>query len=162
MLGSHLRALLLACVTGRRVRAGHRGMNARCLPPIGNRVRDVLMILFVTLTTLCGQVPIKDAVAGIAARASVPSGSAWAWAVAGSPKIWASIAVQALGFLAWAAVLSRMKLGPAYASFGAFFYLLLAITGWWLYDERLAPVQWLGVVLVSLGVVLMSLAGTQS
>lgn len=125
-------------------------------------MRDVLMIVLVTLTTLGGQVLIKDAVMGIGARTPVPTGLGWAWAVAGSPKIWASIAVQALGFLAWAAVLSRMKLGPAYASFGAFFYLLLALTGWWLYDERLAPVQWWGVALVSVGVVMMSVSGPRA
>src|SRR5690606_4265669 len=99
---------------------------------------------------------MKDAVMAIAARTPAPSGLGWSFAVAMEPKVWASIGVQGLGFLAWAAVLSRMQLGTAYATFGAFFYILLAATAWWYYGERLAPVQWVGVALVSTGVLLMS------
>ena len=119
-------------------------------------MRQLAMILFVTLTTLGGQFLIKDAVVAIAARDPAPSGLGWSLAVAMEPRVWASIGVQGLGFLAWAAVLSRMQLGPAYATFGAFFYILLAVSAWWYYGERLAPLQWAGGVLVSAGVLLMS------
>lgn len=125
-------------------------------------LRDLLMILFVTFTTLGGQLLIKDAVVGIAARTPSPAGTEWVLAVLQSPKIWLSIGVQALGFLAWVAVLSRMKLGPAFAVWGACFYLLLALISWWLYGERLAPLQWLGIVFVSTGVLMMSLLGQQA
>lgn len=124
-------------------------------------LRDLLMIAFVTITTLGGQLLIKDAVVGIAARTPMPTGLDWVAAVLQSPKIWLSIGVQALGFLAWVGVLSRMKLGPAFAMWGAFFYLLLALAGWWLHGEKLAPVQWLGIVFVSAGVLMMSAIGQQ-
>ena len=120
-------------------------------------LRDLLMIVFVTVTTLGGQLLIKDAVMRIGERAPVLQGIDWVLAVLTAPKIWLSILVQAIGFLAWVAVLSRMNLGPAYAAFGAFFYVLLALTSWWLYGERLALLQWTGIVLVSVGVVMLSM-----
>lgn len=124
-------------------------------------LRDLLMILLVTFTTLGGQLLIKDAVVGIASRMPAPQGMDWVLAVLQSPKIWLSIGVQALGFLAWVAVLSRMKLGPAFAIWGAFFYLALALVGWWLYGEKLGAMQWMGIIFVSVGVLMISVLGQQ-
>lgn len=125
-------------------------------------MRNLLMILLVTLTNLGGQLLIKDAVSVIGSRSPHLAGIEWAAAVLQSPKIWLSIAIQALGFLAWVGVLSRMKLGPAFAVWGAFFYVLLALVSWWLYGEKLAPLQWGGILLVSMGVLMMSAAGQQA
>ena len=120
-------------------------------------LRDLLMIVFVTVTTLGGQLLIKDVAMHIGQRTPALQGFDWMLAVLSAPKIWASILLQAIGFLAWVAVLSRMNLGPAYAAFGAFFYILLALASWWLYGERLAPLHWGGIVLVSAGVVMLSM-----
>ncbi len=125
-------------------------------------LRDLLMIVFVTLTTLGGQLLVKDAVMRIGTRSPALQGFDWALVVMADPRIWASIAVQAIGFLAWAAVLSRLSLGPAYAVFGACFYILLALASWWLHGERLALVHWAGIVLVSAGVVLLSLPAARA
>jgi len=122
-------------------------------------MRELLMILFVTCSTLGSQLLIKDAVVRIAARVPAPAGVEWLMAVAGSPKIWAAVAVQGVGFVVWIAVVSRVKLGPAFATSGAFFYILLAAASWYLYGERLAPLQWLGIVLVSAGVLMISMLG---
>lgn len=124
-------------------------------------LRDLLMIVFVTVTTLGGQLLIKDAVMRIGERTPALHGLDWVLAVLAAPKIWWSILVQAIGFLVWVAVVSRMNLGPAYAAFGAFFYTLLALASWWLYGERLAPLHWAGIVLVSVGVVILSLPATK-
>ena len=124
-------------------------------------LRDLLMILFVTCSTLGSQLLIKSTVVGIASRTPAPAGLDWLWAVMLSPKVWAAVAVQGVGFLVWIAVVSRVKLGPAFATSGAFFYTLLAIVSWWLYGERLAPLQWAGIVLVSAGVLMISMLGQQ-
>lgn len=125
-------------------------------------IRDLLMILFVTCSTLGSQLLIKDAVVRIAARSPVPTGLDWLAAVVLSPKVWAAVAVQGIGFLVWIVVVSRVKLGPAFAMSGAFFYVLLAGVSWWLYGERLAPVQWVGIALVSAGVLMISMLGQQA
>ncbi|MEZ0474238.1 hypothetical protein AB6713_06345 [Luteimonas sp. B3_2_R+30] len=117
------------------------------------------MILFVTCSTLGSQLLIKDAVVRIAARNPAPAGFDWLLAVVGSPKIWVAVTIQGIGFLVWIVVVSRVKLGPAFAMSGAFFYLLLAGASWYLYGERLAPLQWAGIVVVSVGVLMISMLG---
>ena len=122
-------------------------------------IRDLLMILFVTCSTLGSQLLIKDVVVRIAARVPVPVGLDWLLAVVGSPKIWIAVAIQGVGFIVWIVVVSRVKLGAAFAVSGAFFYVLLAAISWWLYGERLTPVQWVGIILVSAGVLMISMTG---
>ena len=48
----------------------------------------------------------------------------------------------------WVVVVSRVKLGVAFAISGAFFYLLMAAVTWLLYGERLTLWQWAGIALV--------------
>lgn len=125
-------------------------------------IRDLLMILFVTCSTLGSQLLIKASVVRIAARSPAPAGLDWLIAVAASPRIWAAVAIQGVGFLVWIAVVSRVKLGPAFAMSGALFYILLAAVGWYLYGERLAPLQWLGILFVSAGVLMITMLGQGS
>jgi multidrug transporter EmrE-like cation transporter len=122
-------------------------------------VREILMILFVTCSTLGSQLLIKDSVMRIARHVPVPSGLDWLMAVVLAPRIWMAVALQGIGFLVWVVVISRVKLGMAFAISGAFFYILIALLGWQLYGERLAPLQWTGIVLVSVGVLMISMLG---
>lgn len=124
-------------------------------------MRDILMILFVTCSTLGSQLLLKDSVVRIARRTSVPAGLDWLVAVMSSPKVWLAIAIQGVGFMVWLIVVSRVKLGLAFAISGAFFYILMALLSWYLYAERLALLQWVGMVLVSTGVLMISMLGTK-
>jgi drug/metabolite transporter (DMT)-like permease len=54
-------------------------------------------------------------------------------------------------------LISREKLGVAAASVGAGFYLLMPLCAWGLYGESLTAWQWLGVVLITIGVTCVSL-----
>ncbi len=47
-------------------------------------------------------------------------------------------------------------LGGAPASVGAGFYALVALSAWLVYGEALSPLQWIGIVLVTGGVVCIS------
>ncbi len=122
-------------------------------------IRDLAMILFVTCSTLGSQLLVKHAMTEIGARSPAPAGLAWLQAALTSPAVILAVAVQAIGFTVWMLVVSRVKLGVAFATSGAFFYLLLALASWWLYGERLAPGQWAGIVLVSVGVLMISMLG---
>jgi drug/metabolite transporter (DMT)-like permease len=73
-----------------------------------------------------------------------------------SPWVYASVALQALGYLLWLVIVSREKLGVATASIGAGFYVLMALSAWLIYGEMLSALQWLGIVLVTCGVVCIS------
>ena len=65
----------------------------------------------------------------------------------------------AVGFVVWVVVVSRVKLGVAFAISGAFFYLLMAAVTWLLYGERLTLWQWAGIALISTGVLMVSMLG---
>ena len=121
--------------------------------------RELLMILFVTLSTLASQLLVKYAVTDIATRNPGLKGLPWLVSAVTSPAVIGAVAVQALGFVVWVIVVSRVKLGVAFALSGAFFYLLMALSSWWLFGERLAPIQWLGIVLLTIGVMCLSQFG---
>ena len=122
-------------------------------------IRETLMILFVTCATLGSQLLIKHAVIDVAARSPGLKGSDWLIAAVMSPYIIAAIVLQGVGFLVWVAVVSRVKLGVAFGMSGAFFYILLAAVSWWLYGERLAPMQWAGLAFITAGVLMVSALG---
>lgn len=121
--------------------------------------KEVLMIVFVTCSTLGSQLLVKRAVTEIATREPVPTGVQWLLAACLSPGVITAVAIQGVGFIVWVVVVSRIKLGVAFAISGSFFYILIAAASWLLYGERLLPLQWMGLVLVSSGVLLMMLAG---
>lgn len=122
-------------------------------------IRELLMILFVTCTTLSGQLLLKHSVMRIATQVPVPRGIDWLLAAFTSPGVWAAIVIQGVGFVVWVVVISRVKLGLAFALAGAFLYVLMALVSWQLYGERLAPLQWAGIALVSVGVLMISMLG---
>lgn len=122
-------------------------------------IREVLMIIFVTCCTLGSQLLVKRAVTLIALRDDVPTGFQWLVAACLSPHVIAAVAIQGVGFITWVVIVSRMKLGLAFAISGSFLYILIAASGWFLYGERLAPSQWTGLALVSSGVLLLMLGG---
>ncbi len=117
------------------------------------------MILFVTCSTLGSQLLIKHAVTQLGLRSPAPRGLDWIIAAMTSPTVLIAIAMQGVGFVVWVVVVSRVKLGMAFAISGAFFYILMAGATWLLFGERLAPGQWAGIALISVGVLMVSLLG---
>lgn len=124
-------------------------------------LRDILMILFVTCATIGGQLLLKSATIKIAAQDPVPKGIDWFIAAFSAPLVWGAILVQGVGFVVWLVVISRVKLGLAFAISGASLYILMAYIGWQFYDERLSSLQWLGIVMISTGVLMLSLLGSR-
>ena len=120
-------------------------------------MHEILMIVFVTCTTLGGQLMVKHAVTQIATREPALAGWHWLLAAMLSPGVLAAVVLQGIGFAIWVVVVSRVKLGVAFAISGSFFYVLLALLSWWLYGEKLAVGQWMGIVLISTGVLMVSL-----
>ncbi|MGJ7494976.1 hypothetical protein ACSFA8_07870 [Variovorax sp. RT4R15] len=120
-------------------------------------IHEILMIVFVTCSTLGSQLLVKHAVTQIAAREPALAGWHWMLAALLSPGVLAAVVIQGIGFAVWVVVVSRVKLGVAFAISGSVFYVLLALLGWWLYGDKLAAGQWIGLVLISVGVLMISL-----
>ena len=118
---------------------------------------EFLIIVIVTCMTLGSQLLLKKAITVIGPLLQSDK-LAFLAAAFTSPYVLSAIAMQGFGFILWMFVLSRVKLGIAFALSGAFFYLLIALSSWYLYGERLTIQQWAGLILISVGVVLMTLA----
>lgn len=116
-----------------------------------------LLILLATMCTLGGQLILKPAITGL--KALLQAGPIeFLLGAATSPMVIAALALQVLGYVAWLFVLSKEKLSIAFALSGAFFYILMALASWLLYGERLSTSQWLGLVMISIGVTLVTAA----
>jgi len=70
-----------------------------------------------------------------------------------SPYVMGALFLQGIIASFWIYALSRMQLVYLFTMSGAFFYILLALASWLVLGERLSFIQWLGVFMISLGVV---------
>ena len=74
-----------------------------------------------------------------------------------SPYVLGALVLQGTLALFWIYVLSRTQLVFLFTMSGAFFYILLALASWIVLGEKLTLVQWLGVFMISVGVVFFNL-----
>lgn len=121
-----------------------------------------VLIGAVTLNAVVGQLFLKYALVTLGGRAALETMPKFVLDAATSPWIYASIAIQGLGYFLWMLLISREKLGVAAASVGAGFYILMPLCAWVAYGETLTSVQWLGIGLITVGVTCVSLGMTQS
>lgn len=116
-----------------------------------------LILIGVTVNAVASQLVLRRALNQLGSPASLSVLPRFLGNAALSPWIYASITLQVLGYVLWMLVVSRTKLGVATASVGAGFYILMALSAWAIYGEALSLIQWTGIVLVTLGVVCISL-----
>jgi drug/metabolite transporter (DMT)-like permease len=110
-----------------------------------------------TLNAVISQLLLRRATNGLGAAPAALSGlPRFIGQAALSPWIYASVTLQILGYMVWLMIVSREKLGIATASIGAGFYLLMALSAWLVYGETLSALQWIGIVLVTCGVLCIS------
>ncbi len=74
-----------------------------------------------------------------------------------SPYVVGAFVLQGIIALFWVYVLSRMQLVYLFTMSGSVFYVLLALTSWLVLGEKLSLIQWLGVFMISIGVVCFNL-----
>ena len=116
-----------------------------------------LMIVLVTCMTLGSQLLLKKAIITISPLMQSDK-IAFLFAAFTSPYVLLAIAMQGFGFILWMFVLNSMKLGIAFGLSSAFFYFLMALSSWYLYGEQLSTQQWVGLLLISTGALLMTLS----
>jgi drug/metabolite transporter (DMT)-like permease len=120
-----------------------------------------LLIVAVTVNAVVGQLLLKHALATLGGRTALDSMSKFVSDAATSPWMYASFAIQGLGYFLWIVLISRVKLSVATASVGAGFYSLMPLCAWVLFGESLTNVQWFGIALITAGVTCVSLGSTQ-
>jgi drug/metabolite transporter (DMT)-like permease len=118
-----------------------------------------LLLITFTITAVISQLVLRRALNELGSPAGLWGLPRFIGNAALSPWIYTSIALQILSYVIWMLVVSREKLGVATASVGAGFYVLMALSAWLIYGETLSALQWVGIVLVTLGVVCISFGG---
>lgn len=109
---------------------------------------NVVSLAIFTFILAMGQVLFKKV--GLAMR-GLPLGEGMA-AVARGPALYAALMLYACATLLWIWILSRVPLSQAYP-WVAVGMVIVPLLSWYLFDERIAPIFWLGVALIIAGVV---------
>jgi drug/metabolite transporter (DMT)-like permease len=115
------------------------------------------LIVAVTVNAVLGQLLLRRALASLGGRAAFATLPKFVMDAVASPWMYASLAIQGLGYFLWIILISREKLGVASASVGAGFYILMPLSAWLVYGESLTALQWFGIGLITAGVTCVSL-----
>lgn len=118
----------------------------------------IFLIVLVTSFTISSQLVLKNAVNAITPILRNEGAIPFLFAAVTSPYVLGALVLQVGGYVLWFFVLAQERLSVAFAINGSFFYLLVAATSWYFFDERLNMWQWFGLVLISLGVVILNVA----
>jgi drug/metabolite transporter (DMT)-like permease len=118
------------------------------------------LFIAVTVNAVLGQLLLRRATHALGRPETLAGLPPFITRAATSPWIYASVCVQILGFVLWMLLVSRTKLGVAVAGVGAGFYLLMAFSAWLIYGETLSPLQWIGIAVITLGVMCIGLGQT--
>ena len=114
---------------------------------------NTLFISIIALGTIIAQITLKKGLVlmgGIDLSTGVAVGIL---RVLHSPYILGALALQGTIALFWIYLLSKTQLVYLFTMSGALFYILLALTSWIILGENLSFIQWLGVVMISVGIV---------
>ena len=115
-----------------------------------------LLIFVVTTTTVASQLLLKQALTNVPKVTVISDLTNFLLQALSSPLVYLSLTLQVLGYVGWMVIISHEKLGVAVATSGSLFYVLVAISAWFIHDERLTVSQWIGILLVTAGVVCLS------
>jgi drug/metabolite transporter (DMT)-like permease len=116
-----------------------------------------LLIVAVTINAVLGQLLLRRALTTLGGRSALATMPKFILDALASPWMYASLAIQGVGYFLWMVLISREKMGVASASVGAGFYILMPICAWAVYGESLTNLQWFGIGLITIGVTCVSL-----
>jgi drug/metabolite transporter (DMT)-like permease len=117
----------------------------------------VLLVFVVTLLTIGSQLALKAAIGQVASVLTERGPLPFVWAAITSPGVLLAISMQGIGFIVWWFVITQERLSVAFAISGSFFYLVMALASWLIYDEKLTIQQVIGLVLITIGVLMVNL-----
>lgn len=121
-----------------------------------------VLIFIVSGCTIGSQLLLKTGINGIAGIFRQEGIFPFIFAAATSPWVIGALFIQVLSYVVWFFVLTQERLSVAFAISGSFFYLLMAGASWLVFHERLNLWQWFGLVMISVGVLVLNLADKSS
>lgn len=118
----------------------------------------IFLIFVVSACTIGSQLILKNGINHISPVFRNEGIFPFLWAAATSPWVIGALCIQVLSYVVWFFVLTQERLSVAFAISGSFFYLLMAMASWFVFNERLNLWQWLGLFMISGGVMILNLA----
>jgi len=112
-------------------------------------MKTILLIFIVSASAVTSQLLLKRGVKGLDFSCFSMD---LVQKVVYSPFIVTSIVLQLSSFVVWLVVISKANLGYAFGITGAFLYLMLPLLSWLIYGEKLAIIQWVGLILITVGI----------
>ena len=116
-------------------------------------VPNLFLLLFAVGCAAAGQLLLKYGMRGVAEVVAREGGNLLLRAAA-SPSVWGGLTIFGISALAWLTVLSKVPLSVAYP-FNAIGLLVIIGLSVVTLHEQVSPLSWLGVVMVSGGLVLV-------
>ena len=119
-----------------------------------------VLVVIVTLCTIFSQLILKRGVGQLVEVLKEAGRIEFIMSAATSPYVIAALTLQGAGYVVWLFVLTQERLSVAFAMSGSFFYILMAAASWVFYDERLSLGQWVGLFIISIGILMVNLLKT--
>jgi len=119
-----------------------------------------ILVVIVTLCTIFSQLILKRGVGQLVEVLKEAGRIEFIMSAATSPYVIAALTLQGAGYVVWLFVLTQERLSVAFAMSGSFFYILMAAASWFFYDERLSLGQWAGLLIISIGILMVNLLKT--
>jgi drug/metabolite transporter (DMT)-like permease len=122
-------------------------------------VQGLIFLVLTLALSLCGQLTLKWRVVEIGKASAGQGPFTFVLSVFLDVYALAAVVTCGLSLLAWMHALNHVALARGYA-FLALLYVFVPICTWWLFDERLAPLQIGGIGLIVAGVILVGLGAS--
>ena len=103
-------------------------------------LKIILMILYVAATTVASQLLLKSGLNKIKVNVqSIKDIYAFVIAALTNWQVMLSLGIQAVGFVVWILVVSKIKLGLAFAVSGSLVYVIMALASWYFFRRKNIP-----------------------
>jgi len=114
---------------------------------------NIIFISIITFGTITAQIILKRGLLLLGGIQFSSGVMVEIFRIIHSPCVVGAFVLQGIIALFWIYVLSRTQLVYLFTMSGASFYILLALASWIILGERLSIIQWLGVFMISFGMV---------
>lgn len=121
-----------------------------------------LILFLISLTSICdtiNQLFLKSAINSltIPSPITIPRIIKFIFKLLHTPRLWLSFLFSTLSLCFWLFILSRADLSFAFAA-DSMHYVFIAVASYFILKEKVGPKRWIGTILITIGIALISLS----
>lgn len=125
----------------------------QCGIVVKNTLIDWLILLFSTAMGVVSQLALKQWINNVDLQRFMREPLLGIYAVVSNGYFWAYGVAAVSGVVSWFWVLRRFDLGVAYPVAESLAFVLIILASSWLFSEPVPPLRWVGIALISAGLV---------